>query len=460
MLFRWLLVIVACAGMGSAGLVASAADHKPVGPRTIGLSRVDVTPAYPVRLSGYAARTKEATGVALPIYVRGMAFGGQGEPPTVVLSVENCGVPGHMREEVLRRLAGRTEVKPERFTVCSTHTHSAPHLNGYLPNIFGGPLPADQQQRLDRYTRELTDAMEQAALAAIANLKPAKLAQGWFQAGFAANRRTPGGPVDHDAPVLVATDEQGKVRGIWASYACHCTTMTAESNVVCGDWAGFAMAELEREFPDATALVTIGCSGDANPNPRPGVELARAHGHNLVTNLLATVKSGLHPVGGHLTCRTAHVSLPYATPPDRAEWLRRAADTNAANRFVAGHARLQLARLDAGQPLATALDYMLQTWTLGNDLAWVFLPGEVVVDYALRLKRDFDPARLWIGSYANDVPCYIPSERILRDAGYEGLVSMIYYDRPTHFAPGVEDIVIQGAHKLVPAEFKAKSGAE
>ena len=37
----------------------------------------------------------------------------------------------------------------------------------------------------------------------------------------------------------------------------------------------------------------------------------------------------------------------------------------------------------------------------------VFLPGEVVVDYALRLKRELDGARLWVTAYSNDVPCYI-----------------------------------------------------
>ena len=50
----------------------------------------------------------------------------------------------------------------------------------------------------------------------------------------------------------------------------------------------------------------------------------------------------------------------------------------------------------------------------------VFLPGEVVVDYVLRLKKEFDPARLWVTAYANDEPCYIPSERILKEGGYEG----------------------------------------
>ena len=88
--------------------------------------------------------------------------------------------------------------------------------------------------------------------------------------------------------------------------------------------------------------------------------------------------------------------------------------------------------------------------------AMVFLPGEVVVDYALRLKREFDSERLWVNGYANDVPCYIPSERVLRERGYEGETAMLYYDRPTRFAPGVEDLIVGAVTRLMPREFSVR----
>jgi hypothetical protein len=80
----------------------------------------------------------------------------------------------------------------------------------------------------------------------------------------------------------------------------------------------------------------------------------------------------------------------------------------------------------------------------------VFLPGEVVVDYSLRLKAEFDAARLWINAYANDVPCYIPSKRIWREGGYEGGDAMIYFDRPTRLAEGTEEAIVSAVHDLLP----------
>lgn len=87
---------------------------------------------------------------------------------------------------------------------------------------------------------------------------------------------------------------------------------------------------------------------------------------------------------------------------------------------IAYHARKTLARLDRGEKLPTRLPYLEQAWSFGEDLAMVFLPGEVVGDYPLRLKREFDAKRMWVNGYSNDVPAYIPSHRVLALGGYEG----------------------------------------
>lgn len=87
----------------------------------------------------------------------------------------------------------------------------------------------------------------------------------------------------------------------------------------------------------------------------------------------------------------------------------------------------------------------------------VFLPGEVVVDYALRIKREFDGARVWVSAYSNDVPCYIPSRRVLEEGGYEGATAMVYYDRPTKFAADVEERILKAVRELMPPAFATGS---
>jgi hypothetical protein len=415
----------------------------------VGVARVDITPAHPIRLSGYAVRKTESTGVAQKLWAKALGFGTDRDGPALLITVDNTGVPAHVRDEVVRRLQGQN-LKPERIAICSTHTHTAPYLDGYLPTLFGEPLPVEHQLHVASYTAELTDAIEKVALAALRSRKSGNLAWAQGKAGFAANRRTKGGPVDHDLPLLAVSDANGKIRALLVNYACHCTTLGGDFNQVCGDWAGYAQEFLERDHPGATVLVAVGCGADANPNPRPGIELAKQHGNEIATNVNQLLARKLTPIRGPLECRAKRIEIPFDTLPTRDEWEARAKQKD----YVGYHARWNLAKLDRGESLPTELPYLVQTWNFGNDLAMLFLPGEVVVDYSLRLKRALDPARLWVNAYANDVPCYIPSERILTEGGYEGGGAMTYYGWPARIAPGVEKLIVETIHRQLPREFR------
>lgn len=421
--------------------------------RQVGVASVDITPEYPVRLSGYGGRRSPNTGVAQHIFAKALAIGGDEEGPAVVVTVDNCGVPASMRDEVLRRLGTKSKVSHERLAICSSHTHCAPMLIGMLPNLFGMDIPAEHLPAIERYTRELTDAIEKVALAALADRKPATLTWSVGKVGFAANRRSfPMKPVDHDLPVLRATSTEGKVRAIFTSYACHCTTIGIDE--IHGDWAGCAQEALQREFPGAIALTAMGCGADQNPNPRRTMELVKQYGEDLGAEAKRLVLGEMKPVNGPVKCNAKQIELAFGTLPTREEWQALAASKTPA---IAYHATKNLARLDRGEKIPTHLPYLVQTWAFGNDMAMVFLPGEITVDYSLRIKREFDPARLWVNGYSNDVPCYVPSRRVLDEGGYEGAGAMVYYDRPTQFAPDVEERIMKAVHEVTPKDFLSPS---
>jgi neutral ceramidase len=430
----------------------------------VGVAVVDITPDYPIRMVGYESRKTESEGIASRLKARALAIGGDDGidgGPAVLVAVDNCAVGSKVVEEVAARLNKQAKLQRERFVVCSTHTHCAPALSSGLDFIFGDPLPPDQRSRIERYTRELTDAIEKAALLALAARAPASLAWGQGRAGFAANRRVlkdgrwvnfgvnPNGPVDHSVPVLRAIDATGKVKAVLFGYACHCTTLGGEFNKICGEWAGYACDEIEQQSPGAVALAIIGCGADANPEPRRNLDDAKQHGAAAGREVDRLIKSTLTPLPGRITSRFKRIELPLEPLPSRAKLEGQTKQRGAAG-FLA---RTLIERLDRGESLPTTVPYVVQTWCFGDDMAMVFLAGEVVVDYALRLKWEIDSERIWIAAYSNDVPCYIPSKRILNEGGYEADFSMIYYGHPSRFAPATEDLIIQTAHALLPAPF-------
>ena len=108
-----------------------------------------------------------------------------------------------------------------------------------------------------------------------------------------------------------------------------------------------------------------------------------------------------------------------------------------------------LRELDRGAALPRTYPYPVLAWQLGPDLTFVALGGEVVVDYALRLKQELGPGRTWIAGYTNDVMAYIPSLRVLKEGGYEGGGAMAYYGLPASWGPRVEELIVAAVHEQV-----------
>ncbi len=91
--------------------------------------------------------------------------------------------------------------------------------------------------------------------------------------------------------------------------------------------------------------------------------------------------------------------------------------------------------------------YPVQAWRL-DGLTWIFLGGEVVVDYSLRLKRNLGSSQTWVSAYCNDVMAYIPSKRVLKEGGYEGATAMIYYGQPSPWSEQVEETIIEAVGRV------------
>jgi hypothetical protein len=301
--------------------------------------------------------------------------------------------------------------------------------------------------------------MVEAIVAALADLKSARLAVGKGTAGFAVNRReptakgiingyNPRGPVDHDVPVLRVESADGKLRAVVFGYACHNTTM--QFYQWCGDYAGFAQQYIEQKHPGALALFWIGCGGDANPLPRGKIELCQKYGRELAHAVEKTLAGKLTPVGGSFQARYETIPLPFDKLPTRAQW---AAEVLSKQSAVRKRAARFIKVLEGGRKIDDHYrHYPVQVWRLGAEVLWVALGGEVVIDYNLRIKKELGgKTPVWITGYANDVMAYIPSARVLKEGGYEADSSMIYYGMPTRWSPAIEDRIVGKVGELVRA---------
>lgn len=424
----------------------------------VGAARIDITPTHPVILAGYGSRTEEHEGVDTPLFARALAIGR--ESPVLLLAVENCGVPEELVHVVAERLRATTGIDADRLVVASTHTHNSPDLPFYAPLIWAGRTTPEQEMHQLQYAAFLVGRLVEVSRRALDARRPSHLEWGLGEASIGGNRRVlvdgtwrgfgfqPDGPVDRSLPLLVARDASNEITALWTSHACHCTT-PGPLNRISGDWAGVASSELESRHEGAIALTTIGCGADVGPQPTGSLELARRHGQEIAREVERLLTTELTPLPGAPTLRTRQLDLPLAPPPDRTHFEGLASRQG----FHGEHARRMLGILDREGALPRTVDFPVTVWTFGEELAVVFLAGEVVVDYSVRLKRELDWSRLWINAWVDGVPGYIPSKRILEEGGYEADFSQIYYEKPSRYAPEVEDLLVGAIRELVGEAF-------
>jgi hypothetical protein len=345
-------------------------------------------------------------------------------------------------------IQARYHLERAQIVLACSHTHSGPVVGQNLHSMYN--LDAKQERLIEEYTELLEKAVVEVAGQAIERLSDARLGWGIGHCDFAVNRRAnkesevPAlraalqlqGPVDHDVPVLRIDRPDGTLLAVLFGYACHCTVL--EGYQWCGDYAGFAQVELEARHPGAQAMFVAGCGGDQNPIPRRVLDLAARYGKALAESTNRVLEGPLEPIAGPLLATYEEIALAFGRLPSRAEIE---ADSKSTNFFVASRARHLLHTIQTRGALETTYPYPVQAWRLG-ELTWIFLGGEVVVDYALRIKRNLGSSHTWVSAYCNDVMAYIPSKRVLKEGGYEGGGAMLYYGLPSPWSDEVEEVII------------------
>lgn len=429
------------------GGVLQAAGYK------AGIARVIITPGQPIYLSGYANRKHPSDGVVHDLWAKALAIEDSKGGRVVLVTTDLIGLPRGISEQVGARVEKEHGLDRSRLVLNSSHTHSGPLLMQNLNLMFD--LTPDEQQVVEDYSRKLADALVTVVGSALKDLSPANLSFGNGQASFAINRReptpkgvrigvNPAGPADPDVPVLKVTAPDGRLRAVLFGYACHNTTLGGDFYRINGDYAGFAQIEIEKAQPGATAMFLMLCGADQNPNPRGKLENAEQHGAALAAEVNRVLRGNLQAVRGPIRAVYQTVDLGFA--PNRRETFE--ARLNESNPWRVRHAKAMLRLYDERRPMQR-YPYSVQAIRFGGDLTLLALGGEVVVDYALRAKKEYGAKGLIVAGYSNDVMSYIPSLRVLREGGYEAADSMIYYGLPGPYDEEIEEHIFATIHAVM-----------
>lgn len=409
----------------------------------VGIARKSITPDHPLWMNGYSDRDKPYEGISHDLWAKALVIEESPKSMVIIVTLDLLGLNREISEAVADQVIKKYGITRSQLFLNSSHTHSAPVIWPCLSMAFD--LNNADQKVVAQYSYELTDDILEVIDSAMSKRVPMIVSSGHGVAGFAANRRDREiKPVDHDVLVVKFATPDGKVQAIVCGYACHNATLTGANKLINGDYAGYAMIELEKAYPGATVLFIMGCGGDADPSPRETIEFAEQHGKELAEAVEKVLISEMQPVRPPI--RTAYTSVDLEFPPLKVEKYQ--AEIMSDNRVNQNRAKLMLEAYNKGWDV-TKFPYPVQAIRFNNDFTILGMSGEVVVDYDLKMKKEYPAENLFVAGCCNEVICYIPSKRILDEGGYEVNGSMAYYGHPGLFAGNVEDLVTGALHRVM-----------
>ena len=359
----------------------------------IGLARVKITPENPIRMAGYASRTKPFEGVDAHLFAKAMAFEDSDGNQSLLITADMIRFPGWLSEAVCRRLKESAGIERNAVLLNASHTHTGPALD---PARYDAP--ADDINDSQAYARKLEDKLVTIGRQALADLKPARLGWDTGLVNFPMNRReftergvrlgvNPRGPVDRGVPVLRVDGAGGKLRAVLFGTACHNTTLTGRS--------------LRRLHRLRASLHRAQVSGRAGDVP---------HRLRRRCQPLSTREPSLRRAKRHGTRRRGRpgprrpTQIGPGTDPHRACARRPAAEelharaeveqiANARSSYLSYFAKSALAVLDRAEPLPTTFEAPFAIWQFGDSLTLVGFSQETVVDYVRHDRNSPRPSK-------------------------------------------------------------------
>jgi hypothetical protein len=320
----------------------------------------------------------------------------------------------------------------------------------------------DEAAAKDRYTAMVYAKYDDVIGEAIAALAPAEVAFEQGLAGVAVNRRRSRGPesralggqVDQDVPVITVKSGSD-LKAIVFGYSCHTTALGGLS--INGDYAGFAQLELEKSFPGSVALFVQNCGGDANPLPRirgkdvEATELAGMYGKILAEAVRQVIAGTMKPLSGPIQAAMGETELELQSGIPLDELKQRVPNLTGMPKREFEHFIRQYETLGS---TPDRVKYPIQVWRIGADFTFIALTGETVVDYSLKFKAAYGWNNTWVCGYNNDLLSYVPSLRVLKEGGYEGVTGMFEYGHRAPYTETVEERITTKVEELVKATAK------
>lgn len=423
-----------------------------------GRAAVDITPPVGVPMAGYYY-VRLSEGVHDPLHAKALVLEQNGVKAAMV-ALDLVHVPRPIVEAAREQIAKTTGVPGANVMISATHSHTGPEMGGRLLGIrpetkkladtYLAGLPAKIAEAVRRAEADLQPARVRVATAheeSVAFVRRYYMKDGtvaWNPGKRNPNVVAPVGGIDPDLPIVVFETPAGKSLAIYVNFACH--QDTTGGMLFSADYA-YTISRLfaETKGADVMTLFTIGAAGNINhldpnnPDPQSSVAEAERIGTILAGDVLKAWTRLTETAPGALRISREMVALrTVAYKPEDVEKAReivaRYAQANADSLYTRVNA---FKVLELNERHGEAIQAEVQVIALGDQLAWVGMPGEIFVNLGKSLKLLSPFPHTMLNELANGAIGYVPDRSAYPQGAYE-VVS-------TRLATGGGEIMVDSA---------------
>ncbi|HEY0550403.1 MAG TPA: hypothetical protein VGF13_12445 [Verrucomicrobiae bacterium] len=430
----------------------------------IGAATVRITPDQPMPMAGYYG-VRLSTNTHDELLAKAIVLD-DGRTKAALVVCDLISLPRAVVAQAREIIAPTTSVPGANVMISATHSHTGPVLDtgSSRKSVDGGGSAVVRD-----YTAQLPGKIAESVRLAEATLQSARLsvaheredhlshnrrfimkdgAVGWNAGKLNTNIVRAVGPIDSDVAVLYFESQRTNAIATYVNFAMHPDTVGGLE--FSADYPG-ALSRLLGEYK-GTNMVTVFANGACGNINHVDVNWAAAQKGQAEAARLGTVLAGnvfkaytrMQMLNGTaLRVRSEMVSLPLPElKPGDVEAARaivaRVGTTNAPKFLeqVNAFKVLDVAARD-GKPQ----EVEVQVIALGDDLAWVSLPGEIFIELGLEIKKKSPFRHTLIAELANGAIGYIPNQKAFDEGNYEPVSARC--------AKGSGEMLVESALKLL-----------
>lgn len=407
-----------------------------------GAAIIDVTPKKPMFLHGYPHVERTSIGTNDPLFASALIID-NGENQIGFCAVDVIFISKEITIQVREQVQKATGIKGENLMVSASHTHSGPVI---FSDIFYDPVVPNADPE---YIMYLVNKITQVFIEAFNNRKRSKIAITTGDSiGIGGNRHSKTGAIDSEVPIIVLKDfDTGDIFALSIIHCMHPTVLHEDSKLFSADFPGYTRRFISEKLgEDVVLLYQTGPSGNQSPRhfiDSNTLDEAKRLGFMLgkrITDSILKLKES-----NYQDWHTQHI-LKFKLELPRKKFMtlieaekkvtlvkrkleilrlngKSAVEIRTAEcDWFGAEENMKLTKMFMNGELEKVYDSILpielNIIALG-EIYFVFLPGELFVEYSLRIKEKL-PGKVFVNSLSNGVLAgYIVSEEAENEGGYE-----------------------------------------